>query len=74
MDEQINCQKIKEEIKLVSIKELPFVMEIINDAKELLRSCGSLQWNLPDNYPHEMTMLNDIQNQVLYTYCQQQGA
>ena len=34
MDEQINCQKIKEEIKLVSIKELPFVKEIINDAKK----------------------------------------
>ena len=54
MDEQINCQKIKEEIKLVSIKELPFVMEIINDAKKLLGR-DSLQWQ--QGYPNEITML-----------------
>lgn len=65
MDEQINCQKIKEEIKLVSFKELPFVMEIINDAKKLLGK-DSLQWQ--QGYPNETTMINDINNSYLYGY------
>ena len=64
MDEQINRQKIK----LISIEELPFVMEIINDAKKLL-SKDSLQWQ--QGYPNETTMTNDINNSYLYIFTEE---
>ena len=55
----------KVEIKLVDIKDLTFVMEIINDAKELLKK-DSLQWQ--QGYPNKLTMKNDIYNFNLYGY------
>lgn len=56
---------MNEQIKLISLKELPFVMEIINDAKKLLGK-SSLQWQ--QGYPNEETMTNDIKNSYLYGY------
>lgn len=61
----INIENKTVEIKLVDIKDLSFVMEIINDAKELLKK-DSLQWQ--QGYPNEQTMENDIYNSHLYGY------
>ena len=52
-------------IKLVNKEEINQVMEIINDAKELLKK-DSLQWQ--QGYPNENTMLNDINSNNLYGY------
>ena len=52
-------------IKLVSIEEINSVMEIINDAKALLKK-DSLQWQ--QGYPNEETMKLDITNSHLYGY------
>ena len=52
-------------IRLVTIDELNLVMEIINDAKELLKK-DSLQWQ--QGYPNEQTMQKDIINNHLYGY------
>lgn len=65
MDAQINCQKLNSSIKQVSINELPLVMEIINDAKDLLKK-DSLQWQ--QGYPNIDTMRKDIENNYLYGY------
>ena len=51
-----------EEIKLVHIDELDSVMEIINDAKELLKKY-SLQWQ--QGYPNTLTLKNDILNEAI---------
>ena len=50
------------------IKDITTVMKIINDAKKYLRSQNSLQWNLPDGYPDEEILLNDIKNESCYLY------
>ena len=55
-------------IRLAIQKDIKEIMEVIQDAKDLLKASGSLQWNLPDNYPHQETIVNDINNQVLYVY------
>ena len=52
-------------IKLANISDIPQIMEVISDAKNLLKQSGSLQWNT-DSYPNEETFINDINNHVLY--------
>ena len=52
-------------ISLISINEIDNVMEIINDAKELLKH-HSLQWQ--QGYPNKEVMINDINNNFLYGY------
>ena len=52
-------------IKLITIEELPLVMEIIMDAKNLLKK-DSLQWQ--QGYPNDETMRIDISNNYLYGY------
>ena len=44
------------------------IMRIINDAKVYLKNQGSNQWNLPDGYPNEEVLLNDINNNECYLY------
>lgn len=53
------------EIKIINLDELNQVMEIINQAKELLKK-DSLQWQ--QGYPNVDTMTNDILNRHLYGY------
>ena len=55
-------------IRKALIKDLESLMEIISDAKRLLKNSGSLQWNLDDGYPNKENILNDIINDVLYLY------
>ena len=50
-------------IKLVSIEEIENVMEIIEDARALLKET-SHQWQ--NNYPNRSTLINDISNQYLF--------
>ncbi|MGM9971524.1 MAG: GNAT family N-acetyltransferase [Anaeroplasmataceae bacterium] len=49
-----------------SINDLKEIMDIIKDAKELLKSSGSTQWNLPDGYPDACIISSDINNHNLY--------
>ncbi len=51
------------EIKRVELDEIDEVMEIIGDAKALLKR-SSTQWQ--NGYPDEKTMLNDINNGQLF--------
>ena len=44
-------------IKLANISDIPQIMEVISDAKNLLKQSGSLQWNT-DSYPNEETFIN----------------
>jgi ribosomal protein S18 acetylase RimI-like enzyme len=53
---------------LANISNIKDIMEIINDAKQYLKSQGSTQWNLPDGYPNESTLLKDIENKECYIY------
>ncbi|MBP5342696.1 GNAT family N-acetyltransferase [bacterium] len=52
-------------IKLVTLDEIDEVMNIIEDAKELLKK-DSLQWQ--QGYPNKTVMSIDIQNNELYGY------
>lgn len=52
-------------VRLADKSDLNQIMEIIADAKRLLRNSGSKQWNT-DSYPNEDTMMNDINNNSLY--------
>lgn len=52
-------------VRLANINDLNQIMEIISDAKILLKNSGSMQWNT-DSYPNKETMKNDINNKVLY--------
>ena len=63
--EVINTMLDNSNIKLITPNEIDSVMEIINDAKELLKQ-NSLQWQ--QGYPNKDTMLNDIINSHLYGY------
>ena len=54
-----------EEIRLVHLNELDSVMEIINDAKELLKK-DSLQWQ--QGYPNSLTLKNDILNEDCFGF------
>lgn len=46
-------------IRLATLNDLPVVMEIIKDAKELLKKSGSSQWNTSDGYPTKETIIDD---------------
>lgn len=50
--------------------DLPLIMQIINDAKQLLKSNGIDQWQ--QGYPDEQTMLTDIAEGNLY-FAQEDG-
>ena len=51
-------------IRIARPADLSAVMEVIENAKELLRSQDSLQWQ--DGYPDRMTMTADIEANRLY--------
>lgn len=53
-------------IRLACYNDLKGIMEVINDAKALFKSEGSDQWQDLDNYPNELTMSKDIENNELY--------
>lgn len=65
MEQKTNCKNLDIKIKLIELDEIVLVMEIINDAKKLLKNY-SLQWQ--QGYPNEETMINDINNSHLYGY------
>lgn len=54
------------EIRLATLNDIPKIMEVISDAKALLKKNGSMQWNTPDGYPNEDVFINDINNKNLY--------
>lgn len=54
------------EIKLAEHSDLPEILDVINDAKNLLKKSGSLQWNTPDGYPQKDVFINDINERQLY--------
>lgn len=53
-------------IRLATNKDIDEIMEIVHDAKELLRQSGSMQWNGKDGYPTKQTFLDDINNGICY--------
>ena len=48
----------------IGIDDMPKIMKITTDAKNLLKQNGSLQWQ--QGYPDENTFINDINNNSLY--------
>lgn len=54
------------EIKLAQQTDIKQIMEVISDAKSLLKKSGSMQWNTPDGYPNEDVFINDIKKDNLY--------
>lgn len=52
--------------RLAAKIDLDQILEIIKDAKKLLRDSGSLQWNGPEGYPDKRDFLEDINNDYLY--------
>lgn len=52
-------------IKHANLSDIIQIMEVISDAKNLLKNSGSPQWNT-DDYPSKETFINDINNNVLY--------
>lgn len=52
-------------IRLAVSNDVPALMEIICDAKSLLKESGSPQWNV-DPYPNEETIINDINQKQLF--------
>ena len=55
-----------QEIRLATEADIPQVMEVIADAKELFKSQGSVQWQDADGYPHEGTIRNDLLKSQLF--------
>lgn len=55
-------------IRLATLNDLPAIMEIIQDAKELLKKSGSSQWNTSDGYPTKEIIKDDIEKQQLFVY------
>ena len=53
-------------IRIATSDDLPSIMEVIADAKQLLKESGSPQWQDSDGYPNEQTFLNDISLNQLY--------
>ncbi len=54
------------EIIKATNNDLDQIMEIIADAKNLLKQSGSLQWNTPDGYPNQNTFIKDIEEGICY--------
>ena len=59
-------------IRKAELKDIDKIMEIIKDAKDLLKSNGSKQWNTKDGYPNKDTIKTDISNNWLYLYEEEQ--
>lgn len=57
---------MKRTIRRADIKDLPQVMQCIEDAKALLRQSGSTQWNGKNGYPDSSDLTEDIQSSRLY--------
>lgn len=55
-------------IRLATINDLPFIMEIVNDAKASLKQLGTKQWNSSDGYPTSEIFLKDIEESQLYVF------
>ena len=55
-------------LRLATINDIDYVMEIISDAKKYLKDQNSLQWNQPDGYPRKEDLLKDINNKSCYVY------
>lgn len=51
-------------------QDMPKIMEIINDAKAMLKANGIDQWQ--KGYPDEAVMMEDINNNDLY-FAQEEG-
>ncbi len=55
-------------IRLAIMIDLKGIMKCINDAKELFRSVKSDQWQAPTGYPDENNISDDIVNQRMYVF------
>lgn len=53
-------------VRKASLSDLPQIMEIIQEAKDYLKSSGSKQWNTPDGYPNSETFEQDIKKDNCY--------
>ncbi len=51
-----------------SLDDLNHIMDIIKDAKVLLKQSGSTQWNNSNNYPDDQTFTSDILAGNCYVY------
>ena len=49
-------------------KDIYEIMQIIDDAKNYLKSQNLKQWNQADGYPTETDLLKDIENETCYLY------
>ncbi|MGD9604917.1 MAG: N-acetyltransferase family protein [Bacilli bacterium] len=58
-------------IRMAAIEDMTEILKIIADAKALLKSKHSLQWQDDDGYPNGETFLDDIQTNSLYVACDQ---
>ncbi|MBW1605037.1 GNAT family N-acetyltransferase [Lactobacillus sp. Sy-1] len=47
-----------------TLADLPSIMQVIDEAKQLLKASGSSQWQ--DGYPYESTLQADIKNGINY--------
>ena len=53
-------------IKKAQLNDLNEIMIVINSAKKYLKNQGLSQWNLPNGYPDENALKNDILNNNCY--------
>lgn len=53
-------------VQLVTQDDLSMIMNIIGDAKKMLKDAGSSQWQ--GNYPSQKDILNDINNHYGYVF------
>lgn len=61
-------KKISAMIRKATLKDLPYIMEIIQEAKLTLKAMGTLQWNTSDGYPTIDVIKRDIEQQHLFVY------
>lgn len=55
-------------IRLATYQDINEILTVIQDAKALLKSRNSLQWQDDDGYPHFQTFENDLINNHLFVY------
>ena len=53
-------------IRKAKISDVGTIMSIINETVKEMKSYGNTQWD--DNYPNSETFINDIKNDSLYVY------
>ena len=59
-------------LRKAKMDDLPMILNIIDDAKTLLKSKHSLQWQDQDGYPNFMTFKGDIEKESLYVLTKNQ--